>query len=84
MKGQEGLVNLVTAPQVFKRPQCFGELCHLQTVCVCVCVYLPSNLSIYMYVCGNVGAKEAEERRNILQAPCFRPLGWVSLARVGL
>lgn len=85
VKGREGLGgNLVTAPRVFKRPQCFGELCCLRTVCACACVYLPSNLSIYIYVCRNMGAKEADGLGDIRQALCFLPLGRVSLARVGL
>lgn len=44
--------------------------------CVCLCVYLPRNLSKYIYVCGNVGAKKAEAGGgDTFFKPRFLPLG---------
>lgn len=52
--------------------------------CACACVYLPSDLSVCIYVCGNVGAKEAEGGGALLRPPVFCPRAKVSLARVEL
>ena len=41
--------------------------------CVCVCVYLPSNLSIYIYVCGNVGPRRRRSGGTFFRPPVFGP-----------
>lgn len=73
----KGLGERVTAPQISKRPRRLGALHCLDCVCACVRVYLPSNLSVYGYVCGNVGATEAEGRGGgTFSRPRFLARGW--------
>lgn len=57
-----------------------------ECVCARACVYLLSNLSIYIYVCGNVGAKEVEGRGGHSSGPPFSAPGpgLPSTSRVGV